>query len=89
MSEILTNPTMTGLMGGAAVLGVQIVWNRVMGASTEMSFPAQFAEIRASLTAINLKLELILQDKERMKDEHKELKSDFWDHMETYHGAVK
>ena len=89
MNEILTNPTMTGLMGGAAVLGVQLIWNRVMGSPTEMSFPVQLAEIRASLTAINLKLELVLQDKERMKDEHKELKSDFWDHMQTYHDAAK
>lgn len=87
--EVFGNATVTGLVGGAAIVLIfQVLWGRIFGSPSEQSLPVQLAAIQAQLTAINLKLELFLQEKEHMKGAHQELKNDFYNHMEKHHIGV-
>ena len=86
MSDFLTNPTATGLLGGAAVIAVQYLWKRV-GNGDEKSLPIQLAEINVQLASIQTTLRLIQNDAEHGQRDHEELKTDFWNHMERHHGG--
>lgn len=85
MNDLISNPVMMGLLGGAVGLLVKGLWGRVFGSPTEGSIPTLIAAINVQLVEINLKLALMLADKERMKEDHKEAVKDFWDHMDKFH----
>lgn len=87
MSELLTNPTTTGLLGGLAMLVLQQMWNRLSGSNDEKSIPARLTEIDAKLYEINATLMLIKQNAEHDKESFEELKHDFWRHMDRYHSG--
>ena len=89
MAGILENPTLTGLLGGGAVLAYQFMWNRVTGASDEKSLPVQLAEINSKLAGIELMLQLIKKDVDHGHSQFLELKKDFWDHIEKEHAGPR
>lgn len=85
MSDILGNPTLTGLLGGGAVIVGQFLWNRVTGASDEKSIPVQLAEIKTTLAQIETTLQIMKNDAKHAFRDHEELKADFWSHMDRFH----
>ena len=86
MSGFIENPTLLGLMSGGVVLLVKFIWDRVSG-SDEKSIPAQLAEINTRLAGIETTLRLMQLEASHAQEDHDELKKDFWDHLEKYHGG--
>lgn len=87
MSGFLDNPTLTGLLGGGAVIVGQFLWNRVTGAADEKSLPTQLAEINTKLAGIETTLQLMKNDAIHATRDFTELKKDFWDHMDKFHSG--
>ena len=89
MTDILGNPTLTGLLGGGAVIVGQFLWNRITGASDEKSIPVQLAEIKASLAQIETTLQIIKNDAAHSFRDFEELKHDYWNHIDRFHFGHK
>ncbi len=83
--SLLSNPTATGLLGGVAVVLIQLVWGRLFGAPTERSLPTQLADINTKLASIDTTLQLIQKDATHIEEAVHELKEDFWKHMDKFH----
>jgi hypothetical protein len=88
MAVDTTNPVVAGLLGGLALLLLQMLWDKIMGDGKDMSIPAQLAKIQVALADINIKLELIKQNNEFASKAFDELKSDFYKHIERFHGGA-
>lgn len=86
--SLLSNPAAFGLLGGVVTLVIQFVWDRVTGAKDSKSIPVELAEIKTKLAAIETTLELIKNNARHAANEYKELKEDFWDHIEKYHSGT-
>lgn len=84
--EIFTNPAVVGLAGGGVLVFLaRLIWDKVMGGREEKSIPAQLAEINTKLADINTKLEMAAVHRSYMLKQVKEIETDFWDHMNSYH----
>ena len=88
MSEMLTNPAVTGVLGAVAIVAIQSIWSRVMGSPEEKSLPVQLAEINLKLAEINSTLLVMKNEALHSNRSHEELKEDFWEHIREHHGGV-
>ena len=85
MTNLLENPTLTGLLAGAGVLIGKHLYNKLTGAADERSIPFQLTEMNLKLAEINATLLLIKNDAQHAMRDHEELKADFWRHVERHH----